>query len=96
MGLIIALCALVGGWHYVRLWIDYGNPLIGNWDPKLFSWWQEDGFRTSTFYLQFGDVLFHPWSGVSAEFLRRYLRHALGRRTVGLCSGLFFAPALEL
>jgi len=63
MGLIIALCTLVGGWHYVRLWVHYGNPLIGVWDPKLgIPWWQEDGFRTSTFYLQFGDVLFHPWS----------------------------------
>ena len=63
VGLIIALCTLVGGWHYVRLWVHYGNPLIGVWDPKLaIPWWQEDGFRTSTFYLQFGDVLFHPWS----------------------------------
>jgi tetratricopeptide (TPR) repeat protein len=64
MGLLIGICALTCGWHYARMWIHYGNPLIGVWDPKLgIPWWQGDGYRTSTFYLQFGDVLFHPWSG---------------------------------
>ena len=32
------------------------------WDPRLgFSWWQDDGYRTGTFYLRFGTVLAHPW-----------------------------------
>ena len=69
MGLILALCTLVGGWHYARLWIHYGNPLIGNWDPGLgFHWWQDDGYRTSAFYERFGDVLSHPWAGPSRSF----------------------------
>jgi tetratricopeptide (TPR) repeat protein len=63
MGLVVALCALVGGWHYARLWVHYGSPLIGNWNPKLgYSWWQDDGYRTSAFYLRFGGVLVNPWS----------------------------------
>ena len=67
--LIAALCALVGGWHYARLWIHYGNPLIGDWDPKLgFPWWQDDGYRTITFYQWSGDVLLHPWSGAVRSF----------------------------
>jgi tetratricopeptide (TPR) repeat protein len=65
MALILALCALVGGWHYARLWVHYGSPLAGNWDPQLgFSWWQYDGYRTSDFYLRFGDALVHPWNSV--------------------------------
>jgi Flp pilus assembly protein TadD len=69
MALIMTLCALVGGWHYARLWIDYGSPLIGNWDPGLgFHWWQDDGYRTSAFYQRFADALFHPWAGASRSF----------------------------
>jgi tetratricopeptide (TPR) repeat protein len=69
MGLTLALCALAGGWHYARLWVHYGNPLVGNWDPKLgFSWWQYDGYRTSGFYLRFGDALLHPWNSLPRSF----------------------------
>jgi tetratricopeptide (TPR) repeat protein len=62
MGLALGICALMCGWHYARLWLQFGNPLIGVWDPRLgFSWWQDDGYRTSAFYLRFGAVLAHPW-----------------------------------
>ena len=62
LGLALAICAAVCGWHYERLWAQYGTPLIGVWDPRLgFSWWQDDGYRTSAFYLRFGSVLAHPW-----------------------------------
>ena len=62
LGLILVVCAVVCGWHYARLWVNFGNPLIGVWDPRLgFSWWQDDGYRTSAFYLRFGAVLAHPW-----------------------------------
>jgi tetratricopeptide (TPR) repeat protein len=60
--LLLTLCLAVCGWHYARLWTQYGNPLIGVWDPRLgFSWWQDDGYRTGAFYLRFGAVLAHPW-----------------------------------
>jgi tetratricopeptide (TPR) repeat protein len=63
IGLIASLCALVGGWHYARLWIQYGNPLTSNMSPGIgFSWWQDDGYRTSAFYLRFGAVLLNPWT----------------------------------
>jgi tetratricopeptide (TPR) repeat protein len=62
MGLALAVCVVVCGWHYARLWAQYGSPLIGVWDPRLgFSWWQDDGYRTGAFYLRFGAVLVHPW-----------------------------------
>jgi Flp pilus assembly protein TadD len=62
LGLALAACAALCGWHYGKLWAQYGSPLIGIWDPRLgFSWWQDDGYRTSAFYLRFGAVLAHPW-----------------------------------
>jgi tetratricopeptide (TPR) repeat protein len=62
VNLALAVCVIVCGWHYARLWAQYGSPLIGVWDPRLgFSWWQDDGYRTSAFYLRFGEVLVHPW-----------------------------------
>ena len=60
--LVLAVCAAVCGWHYARTWLHYGTPLIGVWDPRTgFAWWQDDGYRTSAFYLRFGQVLLHPW-----------------------------------
>jgi Flp pilus assembly protein TadD len=62
LALVLAVAVAVCGWHYARLWTQYGSPLIGVWDPRLgFSWWQDDGYRTGAFYLRFGAVLAHPW-----------------------------------
>src|ERR1035441_10547311 len=60
LGVVLAACVVVCGWHYARLWANYGSPLIGVWDPRLgSSWWQDDGYRTGAFYLRFGAVLAH-------------------------------------
>ena len=62
VSLALGACVVVCGWHYARLWAQYGSPLIGVWDPRLgVSWWQDDGYRTGAFYLRFGAVLAHPW-----------------------------------
>ena len=63
-GMVLALgvCAAVAGWHYGRVWRHFGNPLIGNWDPKLpFQYWQDNGYGTSAYYLHFGQSLGYPW-----------------------------------
>jgi tetratricopeptide (TPR) repeat protein len=58
--LLIAL--LLGCWHYLRMWRDFGNPLAGAWDPKMLEpWWQARGFQTSHYYLSFGDSLSRPY-----------------------------------
>jgi tetratricopeptide (TPR) repeat protein len=60
--LALSVCLAVCAGHYVRLWSQFGSPLIGVWDPRLgFSWWQDDGYRTGAFYLRFGAVLGYPW-----------------------------------
>lgn len=53
---------LVCGWHYGRVWLYYGRPLVGNWDVEgLAGWWQEPGYRTAADYLRFGEALLRPW-----------------------------------
>jgi tetratricopeptide (TPR) repeat protein len=62
LGAPLLLCLLVGGWHYLKLWREYGSPFIGNWDPKLGAlWWQAKGFQTPGYFLSFGDALTHPF-----------------------------------
>jgi Tfp pilus assembly protein PilF len=93
IGLVFALCAMVGGWHYARLWIHYGDPLTGNWDSKLgFPWWQDDGYRTSAFYLRFGRVLFHPWSGASWSFCDGFFATLWGDGQMGNAADVFSRP----
>jgi cytochrome c-type biogenesis protein CcmH/NrfG len=65
MGAIVApllICLSISGWHYLRMWSDYGNPLIGNWDPKVAGlWWQAKGFHTTSYYFTFGDSVARPF-----------------------------------
>jgi hypothetical protein len=65
MGAIVApllICLLIGGWHYLKLWREFGNPFIGNWDPKVVApWWQAKGFNTPGYFFSFGDSLARPF-----------------------------------
>jgi tetratricopeptide (TPR) repeat protein len=61
LGLLIATCLAVGGWHYARMWLKFGTPLLGNWDVTSgFSWWQDPGYHTGADYLRFGRSLITP------------------------------------
>lgn len=54
--------AAIGGWHYVKLWRAFGNPFIGNWDPKVAAaWWQLKGVNTPGYFFSFGRSLSHPF-----------------------------------
>jgi Flp pilus assembly protein TadD len=62
IGAPLLICLLIGGWHYLKLWREYGHPFIGNWDPKVAGlWWQAKGFHTPGYYLSFGDALTRPF-----------------------------------
>jgi tetratricopeptide (TPR) repeat protein len=61
LGLLLAICFTVCGWHYARIWLRFGTPLLGNWDVVSgFTWWQDPGYHTATDYLRFGRSLVHP------------------------------------
>jgi len=65
--LLLAVCLAVCGWHYVRIWLRFGAPLLGNWDVLSgFTWWQEPGYRTAGDYFRFGRALVTPlFSGLA-------------------------------
>jgi tetratricopeptide (TPR) repeat protein len=61
IGLLVAICLVVCGWHYARIWVRFGTPLVGNWDViSGFAWWQAPGYHTALDYLRFGRSLVHP------------------------------------
>jgi tetratricopeptide (TPR) repeat protein len=61
LGLLIATCLAVCGWYYVRIWLRFGTPLLGNWDVTSgFAWWQDPGYHTAADYFRFGRSLITP------------------------------------
>ena len=67
LGVPLLCCLAVCGWHYARVAAHFGNPLTSNVDPQSgFSFWQQQGFRTASFYLPTGEGLRNPF--LSAAF----------------------------
>ena len=61
VGGMLAACAAVCGWHFLRVALRFGNPLIGNWDPQIgYTWWQDPGYHTAGYYTGFGAALHRP------------------------------------
>jgi tetratricopeptide (TPR) repeat protein len=85
LGLLLAICFAVCGWHYARIWRKFGTPLIGNWDVVSgFTWWQDPGYRSATDYLRFGRSLVHPLFSGFAGFADGIYSTLWGD---GLCGG---------
>jgi 4-amino-4-deoxy-L-arabinose transferase-like glycosyltransferase len=61
VGAVLLVAGLTCGWHFVRVALRFGKPLVGNWDPATgFSWWQDPGYQTGPYYLRFGLSLVEP------------------------------------
>jgi tetratricopeptide (TPR) repeat protein len=85
LGLLLAICFTVCGWHYARIWLKFGTPLLGNWDViSGFTWWQDPGYHTLTDYLRFGRSLVHPLFSGFAGFADGIYSTLWGD---GLCGG---------
>ncbi|HET6888091.1 MAG TPA: glycosyltransferase family 39 protein, partial [Candidatus Udaeobacter sp.] len=70
VGLLLAATFAVCGGYYVRIWLKFGTPLVGNWDViSGFTWWQDPGYRTAADYIRFGrslvDPMFSGFAGVA-------------------------------
>ncbi len=67
LGVMLAVCFAVCGWHYIRIWLRFGTPFLGNWDPAAgFPWWQDLGYHTLADYFRFGRSLISPlFSGLA-------------------------------
>jgi tetratricopeptide (TPR) repeat protein len=76
----------VCGWHYARIWIKFGTPLLGNWDALSgFTWWQDPGYHTAADYFRFGRSLIKPLFSSFAGFGDGIYSTLWGD---GLCGGL--------
>lgn len=61
VGAVLVACGLVCGWHFVRVDLRFGKPIVGNWDAATgFSWWQDPGYHTRGYYTTFGLSLVEP------------------------------------
>jgi hypothetical protein len=61
---------LLAGWFYLRNVIEFGRPLVPNWDlpgPGR-SWWSPPGFHTPGYYLSFGQALVRPFFSAFVSF----------------------------
>jgi tetratricopeptide (TPR) repeat protein len=85
LGLLLAICLTVSGWHYARIWLRFGTPLLGNWDVVSgFTWWQDPGYHTAADYLRFGRSLINPLFSGFAGFADGIYSTLWGD---GLCGG---------
>lgn len=86
LGLLIAVCFAVCGWHYARIWLRFGTPLVGNWDAVSgFIWSQGPGYHVTVDYLRFGRSLVHPLFSSFAGFPDGIYSTLWGD---GLCGGI--------
>jgi tetratricopeptide (TPR) repeat protein len=70
LALLLAICLTVCGWHYARIWLRFGTPLVGNWDViSGFTWWQDPGYHTEADYLRWGRSLVSPLFSGFAGFI---------------------------
>ena len=92
LGLLVAMCLVVCGWQYARIWMRFGTPLVGNWDVITgFAWWQDPGYHTAVDYLRFGRSLVHPLFGGFAGFADGIYSTLWGDALCGGASSLTYA-----
>src|SRR2546422_9854188 len=69
LGVMQVVCFAVCGWYYIRIWLRFGTPFLGNWEPAAgFSWWQDLGYHTLADYFRFGRSLSAPLFSRVARF----------------------------
>lgn len=89
-----AVAALaVAGWNGYRNWSHFGNPLVGNWDRATgLAWWQDPGYRTSSYYLSFGRSLTKPFHSCLYSFADGIFSSVWGDGTWAGISGSLHPP----
>ena len=61
LGVTVGVALLTCGWHYRRVWLRFGTPLIQNWETDAgHRWWQDSSYRTLHDYMCFGRGLSTP------------------------------------
>lgn len=68
--IFLTVCGILSGWLYVRNFILFHDPFVGNWDESSgFRYEEHPNYRTLGFYARFGSVFFnHPNHSVWTSF----------------------------
>src|SRR5205814_2893398 len=68
LGSMLCIAILICGWHYIRV-SRYGSPFIGGSDPVIGVFWLlDEGYPMISYFIRFGESLFHPLFSVTASF----------------------------
>lgn len=93
VGAILLSCLVVCGWYYGRVWAYLGKLPLPNWETGLASaWWQDPGFRTSTYYFNFGQALVSPLLSAFHSFADGIYSTLWGDGLISGAAGLRFRP----
>jgi tetratricopeptide (TPR) repeat protein len=85
-GTLCAVMVATCGWHYARIWHQFGTPVVGNWDVAAgFLWWQDPGFHTASDYARFGRSVVTPLFSGFGSFADGIYSTLWGD---GLCGGV--------
>jgi hypothetical protein len=61
--------AAVAGWYYLRNWLHFGKPVVGNWDATGdVTWWEQPGYHSVAYFTHFGESLRHPFFAGFSSF----------------------------
>jgi hypothetical protein len=81
------------GWHFLAVWQRFGNPLAGNWDPRVLpAWWQDPGYLTPSFFTRWGASLREPLMSAYGSFWDGIYTTLWGDGLIAGRSGLWIAP----
>jgi tetratricopeptide (TPR) repeat protein len=92
LGWALAVFLVVCGWHYGRVWLHFGRPLVGNWDLPGQTWWQDPGYRVAAHYARFGEALVRPWFSGLESFWDGLYATLWGDGLASSASWLVFRP----
>jgi tetratricopeptide (TPR) repeat protein len=95
LSLFAAAAFAVCGWFYLRVWVHFGTPIVGNTGSgagAAWPWWQDPGFRTASDYLRFGESLRAPLLSVWYSIWDGLYSTLWGDSYIGGTSALNFRP----
>ena len=84
---------LLAGWFYLKNFIHYKNPIIGNWDRELgFHWWLDPGYHTVKYFFTAPIVFSSPYLSSFHSFFDSIYSTLWNDGLLAGCSDVKVAP----
>lgn len=90
-GLVAGACLLTCGWHFFRVWWNFGDPWAVNVDVLVPSW-QDPGYRTTADFLRFESGLWRPFADTFDSFFDSIYKTLWGDGNFGGSGSRHFRP----